>query len=186
MTFRAERGEDLWLCEQGLIEKSGTYVDCGCSDPYEGSNTAFLRDLGWKGLCIDAQDYMEAWKATNATFEQMVVSEKRDVKFMLGYGALARIHEWGQAVVAAPLEDILVRHNIGKIDFMNLDLEGGEFDAWNTMEFELHRPTIVIAEYLTMNLDRQAATADYRMKELLPTLGYQIIHDSGNNLIFKL
>ena len=58
------------ICMLGKIK--GTFVDIGCRDPENHSNTALLERMGWKGIGIDLQDYTERWteKRPMSTFVQ--------------------------------------------------------------------------------------------------------------------
>jgi tetratricopeptide (TPR) repeat protein len=37
--------------------KNGNYLEIGAADPYKGSNTALLEDLGWSGISLEILDY---------------------------------------------------------------------------------------------------------------------------------
>jgi|SRR5918996_2604310 hypothetical protein len=45
------------------------------------------------------------------------------------------------------LEDLLVLHDINKIDLLDIDVEGSEIDVWNSFNPELYQPEVVIIEY---------------------------------------
>jgi FkbM family methyltransferase len=49
-------------------------------------------------------------------------------------------------VPARTLSSILDDHGIGRIDFMSLDLEGYEATALRGLDFERHRPTLLLVE----------------------------------------
>ena len=49
------------ICTLTLLDgkKNGTYLEIGSADPFYGSNTALLEQLGWKGVGVEygEQDY---------------------------------------------------------------------------------------------------------------------------------
>ncbi len=50
------------------------------------------------------------------------------------------------------IEELLDHENVGKIDFMSLDVEGNEMDVLSMFDFEKHVPSIVIVEYNAAHL----------------------------------
>ena len=47
----SELGADVWVLEK--YKTPGFYVDAGCADGEEYSNTVLLEKNGWSGICID-------------------------------------------------------------------------------------------------------------------------------------
>jgi hypothetical protein len=48
------------LCMLGT--SSGTFLDIGCREPLNHSNTALLEKYGWSGIGLDLQNYSDLWK----------------------------------------------------------------------------------------------------------------------------
>jgi hypothetical protein len=60
--YYSEYGEDRWVVEHLMLPQRGIYLDVGAGHPEINSNTAFLRDRGWRGLAVDANpDYGPHW-----------------------------------------------------------------------------------------------------------------------------
>ena len=53
------------LLTQG--EKPNTFLDIGCRDPKEGSNSLLLEQNGWQGLCVDIDDHCQAFEEKRKT-----------------------------------------------------------------------------------------------------------------------
>ncbi len=202
--------ESQWLLDQEkdlifpffhiLVISAGekkTYVDLGCSHPFNKSLTAFVRDLGWSGLAIDGnQDYTNDWAAAGFGhhFVCAVLSDQPTARFVIHDNSFtSRISDspesdhpekWGIKRVeerqTVPLEWILTEHEIGRIDLLCVDLEGREFEVLQTLNWELHQPAWVIAEYVTAG-----AGVDIRVAELLLSKGYQIVHLTSSNIIYR-
>ena len=81
---------------------------------------------------------------------------------------------------AMTLEAILEQHRIGRIDLLSIDTEGNELDVCETMNWEAHRPRVVIIEYLTWGRPSQE-TAIRRYFARSP---YRLIHRTTSNLIY--
>jgi 2-polyprenyl-3-methyl-5-hydroxy-6-metoxy-1,4-benzoquinol methylase len=74
---------------------------------------------------------------------------------------------------------LLEEHNIEKIDLLSIDTEGTELDVWNSMDWERHKPSVVIVEAVSqreINVD---------ILPVLEKLGYTYMVTVGPNLIFQ-
>ena len=151
----------------------------GAGHPQTISNSAFLRDRGWTGLAVDAcADYAPAW--TGFTFEVAIVSNKPVVNFSLNpIRELSRITTDGPTFPAVTLESLLSKHGIGGIDLLSLDVEAHEYDALMSMNFQAHRPKIVISEYSTFCVGE-----DMRVRDALVEQGYEVVAKTQCNFIF--
>jgi hypothetical protein len=49
-------------------------------------------------------------------------------------------------VNAITLTELLIKHNIHKIDFFSLDVEGYEIDVLNGLDFSIFRPKFILIE----------------------------------------
>ncbi len=138
----AEFGQDLWVKRSVAPGKrDGYYVDVGSADGEVISNTKLLDELGWKGVCIDPFPRNMA-KRTCQVFRQPVYSESgKRVQFRaagdLG-GVESDLNRHRDAVAKAPmvelvtatLDEILAKARAPKhIDYINLDVEGAEYDV---------------------------------------------------------
>jgi len=45
------------LVVQAIFKNPSSYLDVGCGDPIECSNTFVLDNLGWQGICIDREPH---------------------------------------------------------------------------------------------------------------------------------
>ena len=50
-------------------------------------------------------------------------------------------------VQSRTLEDLLVLHDIDKIELLDIDVEGSEIDVWNSFDPEVYQPEVVVIEY---------------------------------------
>ena len=137
-----EFGQDLWVAlAVAHGKKNGYYVDVGSGDGVIQSNTKLLDRMGWQGVCIDPFPTNMSTR-TCQLFKQPVFSESgKKVEFRQA-GAVGGIESTlstykGQAdaaktveFVTATLDEILERAKAPNwIDYMNLDVEGAEYDV---------------------------------------------------------
>lgn len=182
--FYSEYGEDKALLDRvGELPDNGFYLDIGCAKPRENSNTAMLRDAGWRGMVIDANPlFKPEWEGTpNVIFETAVLSSVAEVPFHFCQenSWISRIQEGAPLVEAQLLNNILHRNDITQIDFVSVDIEGAEFDVMKDFRWDLYRPKFVIAEYNTLGLGE-----DYRLMHLLVGLGYKVVHNTIANFVY--
>lgn len=193
--------ESQFLIEYGLGStpktEMGVYVDLGCAHPINKSLTHFCRDMGWNGLAIDANlDYANDW--ANAGFGRhfvcAVLSDRPMVRFATHDNAFTsrisdlpendRPERWGIKSIeerrTRPLNHLLEIHGIGSINLLTIDLEGHEFAVLSTLDFERHSPAFIIAEYVA-----QGECVDPRVCQMLLARGYEVIHMTESNLIFR-
>jgi len=198
--------ESEWLLEQKEISvltgnfsclPNAVYVDLGCSHPHNQSLTSFCRDLGWRGLAVDANpDYANDW--AQAGFGQHFVcallSDQPTARFVTHDNSFtSRISDlpeddhpdqWGikliEERITVPLNALLETHGIGKIDLLTCDLEGHDLAVLKTLDWEKHQPSWVIAEYVT-----QGEGTNPEVFNFLLSKGYEAVQMTRSNLIFR-
>ena len=84
-------------------------------------------------------------------------------------------------VPAITLDKLLEKHNIKKIDFFSLDVEGYEISALNGFDIEKYLPTYMLIETTTLE-DRKKVIFEYMQNK-----NYKVVEQlSGNDYLFKL
>jgi hypothetical protein len=83
-------------------------------------------------------------------------------------------------VQSRTLEDLLVLHDIDKIDLLDIDVEGSEIDVWNSFNPELHSPKVVIIEYS----DSRQCCNKTEVISVITGFSYILAHTTYANLIF--
>lgn len=162
-------GEDLVLRKQFkeklLRGEPGFYADFGSADPRIGSNTYLYYACGWNGICVDANpDIAPAYKVYRPrdTFINAAIAPNDAPAFFakgIGNVGSSRIVTTAQAPSDAfeqpapvsntiSLRDVFDRHlpSGQKIDFMSMDLEGGEPWALRSNDWGKYRPEVIVLE----------------------------------------
>jgi FkbM family methyltransferase len=123
-------------------------VDVGSGDGQENSNTCLLDQMGWKGICIDPFP-RNMQRRTCQVFEQPAFGESgKKVRFRAA-GDLGGIESDLGAHKTQASEAPLVEFTtatldefLGKakaphwIDYMNIDVEGAEFDVLSGLSLD--------------------------------------------------
>lgn len=184
----SEDGCDKFLLQSGLLPSTGVYCDAGCAGPWKYSQTAFLRALGWSGICIDGNpDYAPEWEGiTNATFVQAVLSDKPWVNFLTEptNSLVSRIHELGQGVPAFKLRQVLETYGFPKIDFLAIDIESAEAEVlrdYLTPPFWSDDiPKIVVAEWNSCHKGRDPEVFNVMIRSPY----YKVVYMTDSNAVF--
>ena len=168
--YYGQQGEDFLTDKIFQGNATGFYVEIGCLDGIEFSNTYLFEKKGWKGICIEAhKDFVELLKM-NRPSSQIVhcaVGEKdqESVTFYANkIGSLSTLDKtqeerWKknykeffygfeeQIVAMKTLTTIFAELNVDQIDFISLDIEGYEVQALSGLDLSRYKPRIFIIEY---------------------------------------
>ena len=187
--YFSQFGEDKWIVDNLRYPLKGIFVDVGASDGIYGNNTYFFEKIGWRGLCIDADPSHHAHlQANRRLVETCAVSSVRgEVEFYQHDtdSTLSGIYCRGVdytpiKVQSRTLEDLLVLHDIDKIDLLDIDVEGSEIDVWNSFNPELYQPEVIIIEYS----DTRQCCNKTEIISVITEYPYNLIHTTPANLIF--
>ena len=173
--------EELVIRDFFRGRKGGVYVDVGCWLPRRNSTTYFLeRHLEWSGIAIDAAAYLEknwtrfrantkffAYAVTDVdgetiTFHLADALSSIDQEQAESFGNTSRAVE----VPTITLTTLLDQNGVEKIDFLSMDIEGGEPGALAGFDIERFRPELVCVEKLA----NTKALKDYFVAH-----GYEIV-----------
>jgi FkbM family methyltransferase len=160
----SQNDEELIIRDFFDDRKGGFFVDVGAYHWQDLSTTFFLeKHLGWSGIAIDAQaDFATGYKKyrPRTKFFSYAVSDTsgRTVTLYLAWGLSSTDSGWlkqfsGKAIqqrtVEVPtitLNDLLERNNVNTIDFLSMDIEGGEPAALAGFDIEKYKPALVCVE----------------------------------------
>jgi FkbM family methyltransferase len=184
--YCSQFGEDKWIVENLNPPAQGTFCEVGAFDGIHSSNTRHFEQLGWHGVCIEADPFNAAKMIQNrdcvcfACAAGLIGLESFSFTGEdRGIGGLKRSFAQSFIVPVIPLEDILKSAAVTSLDILSIDTEGTELDVWRSIG-EI-RPTIVIVEYFTQGLitDVDSIVAQFVAD------GYSLKHKTDCNIIFK-
>lgn len=184
MKSYAENQEDVWIHDHLPLPQSGFYLDVGAAWPDRYSQTAFLRDLGWRGLAIDANPaYRPFWdNVPNVEFICAVVSDEPEINFLIEptNAQVSRKHESGVRAITRRLDGILEEWGVEKVDFIAVDVENMELDCIKSLDLDFYKPNIITAEFDSGHAGQNFALLNY----LVGVKGYRVMHLSPNNAVY--
>ena len=198
MLSYSQQGEDICVYKNYInrVAPDGVYVEVGALDGVTYSNTKFLEDtLGFRGVLVEPTpvqfERLRANRGNNMLVNKAIAKENGTVTF-LGDWATAGIadtmadnfrnqhHSNGNeyTVPSIRLEDVLHENDIKYVDFMSIDVEGGELSVLESMDWSIPVYVIVI------ELDDHNPDKDAKCRDILRANGFTFKIRIGNNDFF--
>jgi succinoglycan biosynthesis protein ExoO len=185
LDFRSDPkiGQDKWVVDTLKGKMGGYFVDAGASDGIGGSNTHVLEKMfGWKGVCIEAnrEFFKTLRKNRSCTCENVCLSDHdgveqfREAGYYGGIDRELKEHhkkDWEagkvREVKAERLDTLLRRVGAPKtIDYLSMDLEGGEVAVLNQFPWEEW-------DIRLMTIERSCQ----EVVDLVLAAGFEIVHN---------
>jgi FkbM family methyltransferase len=194
--FFSQSGQDAWL-EANVFrgKRDGVFVEIGGYDGVTGSNTLFFEMMrGWSGLLIEPSPapHAQAEQARRCPCLRLAVAgaegeaafldvragltqmggliDSYDAKTRTAVEADPRHKGAVIRVPTRPLADILDEHGLTEIDYISLDVEGGEMAVLSAFPFAKYR----IAAWTIEN-----NAGGEEIAELMQTKGYRLAEALG-------
>lgn len=167
MISYAQNAEDVILNRVFSEQRAGFYIDVGAWDPDIDSVTKHFYLKGWRGINIEPTDLYHARlmekrpadinlknavgpKGGKAQFVQhgdsglsgLVETTER----LASFNALSDFTVKQIEVDVIPLSEITSRYAAPNVDFLKIDVEGGERGVIESAEWRAFRPRVVVIE----------------------------------------
>ena len=185
--MESELGQDEWA--SSIFPRPGFFLDVGSGDGVFASNTVGLEKKGWRGICIDA--FPRNYEGRTAIVETACVSHCAGLEinflksnFQEGLsGIIDNISDYNKMFITTRphefikmktrlIADILDDHDAPKhIEYMSMDIEGGEYDVLRTFPFDRYSFGAITIEH---NFLEPARTL---IREILEKNGYKFVKD---------
>ena len=163
----AQYGQDRWMFERFASKVPHTFVEFGCRDGIEHSNTAGVEAAGWKGICIEAIEDIKpvrklrykgaicdpAMEGKSITFDMSLPGlhgVKGTTDFSMFEPSARRTKE--VQVPCLSLPRLLQKNDMKHVGYMTVDLEGGELAFLGHFDFSSFRVDILQVECNTAAL----------------------------------
>ena len=179
-TPTSQMGADDWVLSN---HKKGFFVDAGCFDGEDLSNTYKLEKHGWKGICIDAHPKNFSTRPMSKVVQAVLGGSKdEDVTFVVSKcPEISGVHKhlsrtnWENWVEKTEirktslLSDILEENNAPPfIEYLNMDIEGAELDVLRSFPYEKYKFGCISIEH---NYDEPKRTL---IRNVLKRKGYKL------------
>ncbi len=182
MKFRSQVGQDRWVCEFFNYKRGGYFLDIGAFDGKEISNTYYLeKELGWNGICVEAgqNNYSKLIQNRNCyVLNKAIYGSNGLVKFNENW-TVGKIDHKGEFIEAITFDKLLklylpwgFKRRIGEIDYISLDIEGGEYDALTKFPFKTHQVTLWTIEH---NAHEDSGIMKQKIRDLMYKNGYHLV-----------
>jgi len=199
--YFSQAGQDMFLDQYVLdTKRGGTFVDVGAYDGVTASNSLFFEAFrGWFGVLVEPVpaklDLAVSWRKAPAfgyavgpdtsTKEFLTVVEgfTQMSGFLESYDpeTLKRVREHPnhkERISRLPrrtLADILTEAGLSKVDYLSLDVRGGEIEIIESLDLEAF-------EVETLSVEN--ATHDERLWKMLKQRGYRLLEFFGTDEIY--
>ncbi len=145
--------------------QKGYYVDVGCHDPFDSSNTLRLYRSGWRGLNIDANQYyidrFRKYRPRDVSICAAVSNTTRNAVFTVSTSPLlstlspefkakrlndSRI-EREIPVQTVTLDHLFVTHQVPeRFELLCIDVEGHDYEVLISFDIRRYRPRLIVIE----------------------------------------
>jgi FkbM family methyltransferase len=183
-------GEDMILRHLlGSDKLSGFYVDIGAFHPTLFSNTYFFYLNGWQGINVEARpgskQLFDRVRPRDVNLEVGISRERGTLTyyfiaedspmnsfspdFLREIKMLEHVKS-ELAIPTLPLAEVLDRHLPPNqtIDFMNVDVEGHDFEVLESNDWERFRPRVIVVE------DQQLVANESQIVRMMQVHGYEL------------
>ena len=197
-------GEDLFI-DNFFKNKTGLYVDVGAYHPLELSNTCLLHKRNWKGINIDINslsiDYFNYLRPNDININ-LGVAKKNTIKTLYFQKNKSPLNTLNlshakkifsnkfkkKKIKTKTLTSILdkTKYNKKKIDFLNIDTEGGDLDVLKSLDFKKYEPKLICVEFIDHFSPDQKKIKKHKIYKFLIDKKYKLVWSGYFSHIFKL
>ena len=164
-------GEDLIISDLTKNIKNGFYVDAGCYHPLHLSNTYLLYKRSWTGINIDISEFsiklFNYLRPNDVNINSAVSNTEKEISFYYQkkLSQLSTIKKEisnermqgnikEKKIKSLKLNSILNQSKFKnrQIDFLNIDVEGADFEVLKSLDFNIYEPKIICIEIMDKNI----------------------------------
>tara|TARA_B100001057_G_scaffold221732_1_gene222153 strand:+ start:1785 stop:2486 length:702 start_codon:yes stop_codon:yes gene_type:complete len=178
-----EFGEDIFVNRILKNIQKGRYVDVGCYHPYKGSLTLKLYEKNWTGINIDL---------SKTSIDLFNIARKKDINLNMAvsnfngeifYYENSPINQQNSLIQknenqkkvkieCFTLNSILKEKNIESFDYLNVDVEGSEFEVIKGINLNKFKPSLISIE------NNELTLKDYMQSDI-----YKLLTDNQYTLV---
>lgn len=206
----AQEGEDLLIHSYLIKKAAGFYVDIGANHPKKFSSTYLFYQRGWQGICVDpwpeATKLFAKYRPSDLFVNCGIGNQTSNLNYYCFASSLMNTFDAAEAesvqknialddgcrlvevkkVAVCKLADLLNDNSsflaARKIDFMNIDVEGGELAVLESNDWSKYLPGIIAIEIHGFDL---SCANDFPVHNYLVDKGYQLIAKTQLTAIYR-
>lgn len=187
-------GEDLIIAELTKNLEKGFYVDAGCYHPLHLSNTYLLYEKKWNGINIDISEFsiklFNFMRPDDVNINSAVSNSENEITFYY-QKKLSQLSTIKKNISKERMQGFVKEKKIKsfklnsiinnskfknkQIDFLNIDVEGADFEALKSLDFTIYNPKIICIEIIDRNI------VNSKIYNFLKNLKYKKIWSSKSN-----
>ena len=160
--------EDYHLALAFAGQVSGTYIDIGAGHPVADNVSFWFYERGWRGIAVEPQGELASLytrlRPRDTAVRALIGRADGESDFFLvdrlhGFSSMVEQHAQKAEAFGAgyrklrlpvmTLATLCEKHGLGDIDFLKIDVEGGEADVLAGADFKRFRPKVIVAEAVT-------------------------------------
>lgn len=164
-------GEDLIIADLTKNINNGFYVDAGCYHPLHLNNTYLLYKRKWNGINIDISEFsiklFNFMRPDDVNINSAISDSENEISFYYQkkLSQLSTIKKnistermqgkiKEKKIKSFTLNSVLKNSKFKdkQIDFLNIDIEGADFEALRSLDFKTYNPKIICIEIMEKNI----------------------------------
>jgi len=198
--------EDIYLNSFFADDYIGKFVDLGCFHPTRDNNTFRFYKKNWKGINVDLNpitiELFNFFRSKDININ-CAISDKKTLKKMYFVDNLSPLNTLDQnhlnflkknfyfknkdfkekKIKTENVNNILKKYKFDKVDFLNIDLEGLEYEVIKSINFKKFRIYLICIEILDHN--KISKNKSKKIHQILKKNNFKYLKKIGVNSIFK-
>ena len=198
--------EDKYL--QSFFERNyvGSFVDLGCFHPTRHNNTFHFYKKNWKGINVDLNpttiELFNFFRSKDININCAISDKKgykklyfvdkfsplntldyNHLKFLKNNFLLTKKDFKEKKIKTEKINNILNKYKFNRIDFLNIDLEGLEYEVIKSINFRKFKINLICIEILNHN--KFSKIKSKKIQQILKKNNFKYLKKIGVNSIYK-
>ena len=198
--------EDTYLHSFFEKEHKGKFVDLGCFHPTRDNNTFRFYKKNWRGINIDLNpitiELFNFFRSEDITIN-CAISDKKTTKKLYFVDDLSPLNTLDsnhlkflksnflfknkdfkeKKIKTENINNILKKYKFNQVDFLNIDLEGLEYEVIKSINFKKFKINLICVEILNHN--KISKSKSKKIHQILKKNKFKYLKKIGVNSIFK-